>query len=457
MANIIRIGGGGGSSAVLVSKTITANGTYLPAADHADGYSDVTVNVSGSSAVDIIPLRSNNAFFSTSNITGTNISAVGRTWTFDTAGTIRFNAETYGRTNTGSNDGYFDIQLNGVSVKKQYLISNTDTDIAVDDIQVAVGDTLDIVYGFDNYHSRCEFSFYSSIDLLVDISYVKNIKLNDGLLTVGTGAITADSDYCYSDPFPCPMTTAFFDVGEVDSDLGIAIYDTNGVYTECFTANERNRTVDIANYISDPTGYTCRLSFAKANIGAVCLRDNSAEIMYAANTPAVLGEEHYQWGRDPLPEVSYDPWDFWRTAASGRTARTNFSFIWSDYVVVNSRLVEAIETYINCTSGYEGVCFNIDARFPDLVSGNNYVFTCTLDVATTVTFQQSYNFGLKYSTTLVTNFNTTVDQSLTRQTGAQAVSFSFTAGADNFISLIASACGGSGLIRFIDVKIEEAT
>ena len=38
---------GGESSAVLVNKSITANGTYDPADDSADGYSGVTVNVSG--------------------------------------------------------------------------------------------------------------------------------------------------------------------------------------------------------------------------------------------------------------------------------------------------------------------------------------------------------------------------------------------------------------------------
>ena len=41
-------GGGGSAPAVLVEKVITANGTYHAAADHADGYSKVTVNVSSS-------------------------------------------------------------------------------------------------------------------------------------------------------------------------------------------------------------------------------------------------------------------------------------------------------------------------------------------------------------------------------------------------------------------------
>lgn len=37
---------GGESSAVLISKNITANGTYNASSDDADGYSSVIVNVS---------------------------------------------------------------------------------------------------------------------------------------------------------------------------------------------------------------------------------------------------------------------------------------------------------------------------------------------------------------------------------------------------------------------------
>ena len=36
-------GGGGGEAPVLVSKTVTANGTYAASADNADGYRSVTV------------------------------------------------------------------------------------------------------------------------------------------------------------------------------------------------------------------------------------------------------------------------------------------------------------------------------------------------------------------------------------------------------------------------------
>lgn len=47
MANIIRIGGGGGSTPTLITKSITQNDTYYASDDGADGYSEVSVNVSG--------------------------------------------------------------------------------------------------------------------------------------------------------------------------------------------------------------------------------------------------------------------------------------------------------------------------------------------------------------------------------------------------------------------------
>ena len=49
MANIIKLGSsGGGGGSTLITKTITANGTYTATDDNADGYSAVTVNVGGS-------------------------------------------------------------------------------------------------------------------------------------------------------------------------------------------------------------------------------------------------------------------------------------------------------------------------------------------------------------------------------------------------------------------------
>ena len=48
-------GGGGGSSATFITKTITANGTYLASDDSVDGYSQVIVNVSGGGSLNPDP------------------------------------------------------------------------------------------------------------------------------------------------------------------------------------------------------------------------------------------------------------------------------------------------------------------------------------------------------------------------------------------------------------------
>ena len=43
---IVNVSGGGGGGSTLITKTITENGTYNASSDSADGYSQVTVNVS---------------------------------------------------------------------------------------------------------------------------------------------------------------------------------------------------------------------------------------------------------------------------------------------------------------------------------------------------------------------------------------------------------------------------
>ena len=52
---------GGGSSPTLITKSITQNGTYNASSDNADGYSQVTVNVSGGGGGDV-PLLSKSAW-----------------------------------------------------------------------------------------------------------------------------------------------------------------------------------------------------------------------------------------------------------------------------------------------------------------------------------------------------------------------------------------------------------
>lgn len=51
---VVNVQGGGGGGSTLIAKSITQNGTYNASDDSADGYSQVTVNVSGGSSLALI-------------------------------------------------------------------------------------------------------------------------------------------------------------------------------------------------------------------------------------------------------------------------------------------------------------------------------------------------------------------------------------------------------------------
>lgn len=151
----------------LISKTITANGTYTASDDGADGYDEVVVNVS--TAVSADPIMSLNAFVTKSGVSGTNTSTVARSFTMSAAGKLIFASGTYGFTNTGSNEGFFEIQKNGVSVVKQYCNTSTNTPITIPEISVEENDVVDLVVGFDNQHSNCNFQFYSAMVVVSEV------------------------------------------------------------------------------------------------------------------------------------------------------------------------------------------------------------------------------------------------------------------------------------------------
>lgn len=152
----------------LISKSITANGTYRAIDDQATGYSEVVVNVPRPT-VSADPIMSANAFVTKSGVSGTDVSTVARSFTMSAAGTLVFASGSYGFTNTGSNDGYFEIQKNGVSVVKQYCNTSTNTPITIPNISVEENDVVDLVVGFDNAHSSCNFQFYSAMVVLSEV------------------------------------------------------------------------------------------------------------------------------------------------------------------------------------------------------------------------------------------------------------------------------------------------
>ena len=151
----------------VASKTVTENGTYNASSDSLDGYSSVTVQVSGGGLASVSPVLSNNAFATQSGVSGTDTERTVRTITMTEAGKLVFADGSYCTSNTGANDGYFDIRLNGTSVVKQYITTNTNTPISIPEIDVESGDAIDFVVGFDNQHSSCNFQLYTAITFVV--------------------------------------------------------------------------------------------------------------------------------------------------------------------------------------------------------------------------------------------------------------------------------------------------
>lgn len=74
------LNGGGGGSATLIEKSITANGTYNASDDSADGYSKVTVNVSGTS-------KNTQVVQGTTRTNASTLTAIGAEMTVSKTGT----------------------------------------------------------------------------------------------------------------------------------------------------------------------------------------------------------------------------------------------------------------------------------------------------------------------------------------------------------------------------------
>ena len=97
--------GGGGGSATLITKSITANGTYSAEDDDADGYSSVTVNVPSSAASNWTKVAETSYQVSTTNTSGTAVAtwATGHSeiWTSSKWVYLRI------RDTSGKREGYY--------------------------------------------------------------------------------------------------------------------------------------------------------------------------------------------------------------------------------------------------------------------------------------------------------------------------------------------------------------
>lgn len=123
-------GSGGESSATLITKTITANGTYNASSDSADGYSSVTVNVPTPAAVAInvqtvqsTSRRNNTSLDSVTSLTCEAAGTYDVYWTCarsSTSGTwgsqLYINGTAYGTENTTFSNNVQNNHLTGVTI-----------------------------------------------------------------------------------------------------------------------------------------------------------------------------------------------------------------------------------------------------------------------------------------------------------------------------------------------------
>lgn len=114
-----------------------------------------------------------------------------------------------------------------------------------------------------------------------------HLKLNEGRVTVSTGAIdTTQTDYYYTDYFDCPSGSVKFDLGETNSNIGLSIYNASGTFVNYWTANSRHRTVDNSSLYHE--GYLARISFKKSYLQYVFLMDFAAGEIYSSLSPNTL-------------------------------------------------------------------------------------------------------------------------------------------------------------------------
>ena len=317
MANIIKLGGSGGGSSVIVSKTITTNGTYNASVDSADGYNPVVVNVSGGGVVyeDLTAF----AFYEKRNTT---------TPTLTHEDTNEVSLSFTDQNAQGYEVCAFSVPLNkGVYVAEIYATVDTITGLATQytwgiySANASGGATLnsnapkdnstfDTYVPFDrtdtNEHyyelpinmtadGTAYISFATAADngtnATISVRSLKirkayggsnsTLKLNEGKLTLTDGTIATNPDYYYSDEFECPQGSFFFDFGgQLNLNAGIVWYDSNGVYKNYYQANQRYRTVNMGSFYQ--AGYKMRVGLPKTALNNTILIDYNTGKIYNA-------------------------------------------------------------------------------------------------------------------------------------------------------------------------------
>lgn len=152
--------GYGGGSATLITKTITANGTYSAEDDDADGYSSVTVNVPSSAASSWTKVAETSYQVSTTSTSGEKVATweTGHSelWTPDKWVYVRV------RDTAGKRNGYFygtDTFFANYSFKNNP--SNTGVGESLGMLRNIYSVTTDGVYGWRYGYSTTGYGVYA--------------------------------------------------------------------------------------------------------------------------------------------------------------------------------------------------------------------------------------------------------------------------------------------------------
>lgn len=128
------------------------------------------------------------------SITDTDVKKTIFTYTATKDCLVCISTNSKAKTNTGSNEGYVNIEINNVQQWKEYL--TTDTNINLSDIpssfQLSANDVLKINFGFDNAHTNCWCVMWTNI---VIISVAEPTPPTPSGADGYTYDVSVDSDY----------------------------------------------------------------------------------------------------------------------------------------------------------------------------------------------------------------------------------------------------------------------
>ena len=172
---------GGGGGATLITKNITQNGTYNASSDNADGYSQVTVNVSGSIAPDLTYLPNSTAASVDISQDYNSYESGKMAW-----GKVAFTTKTYNTSSVAPTKqaDYIDVPYNTVGFSSVADV-NTDMTVYLCVKLIAQSDTAGILSVSYAMSTKNQPNFWSTGQLVKGGTYNNDFQTN----------ISATADY----------------------------------------------------------------------------------------------------------------------------------------------------------------------------------------------------------------------------------------------------------------------